>query len=492
MAHEIAVIRAVSGRVRILVQKTERRAARKIRRAGTEFRDDFRKVHMQQSPAAVALRTLALAAALVEAVRLVRAAPHDDARMIAQTLQSRFAFEHAFLMKFREKIRNFASAEHEVLPDHDSVFIAEIVEQSLLVTAAAPDAQIVYAGVRRERNQLTDQSVRDASGNDVGRNPVAAFCENALAVDAEAENLLMLRNNFLLDFHRAERKTEFLRQRAALRRDRQFRIIQRLCAVTERKPVFRRGHGGFYFVIPDAVAENNFFALFRNDCAVSPDGQRAVRVGNIAQNRIELEGEVDCAFVGRPEIRVADAREIIAFQTAAAPDSADGEPLRPVPAVCVFRLASGAAFRADFRFADRIRPAGQRAGDERNIRFRRVEGGEADLQMVFPVLQKLRNIEAAGTVHGLVLARERSVDEDFRNICKSVKDQFKFFSGSGRRGEVAVPAPCVISDPAAFLEIHSDIGIRDYACPHQIQMNIAGNPRGEFPSVVADKTPIAV
>ena len=187
-----------------------------------------------------------------------------------------------------------------------------------------------------------------------------------------------------------------------------------------------------------------------------------MRVGNIAQNRIELEGEVDCAFVGCPEIRVADAREIIAFQT------------------------------ADFRFADRIRPAGQRAGDERNIRFRGVEWGEADLQMIFPVLQKLRNVEAAGTVHGLVLVRECSVDEDFRNICKSVKDQFKFLSWSGRRGEVAVPAPCVISDPAAFLEIHSDIGIRDYACPHQIQMNIAGNPRGEFPSVVADKTPIAV
>src|SRR5580704_15373234 len=77
---------------------------------------------------------------------LVVAAPHDDAGVIAETGDLVFGF---LLDVLAEPIGAWLPvvAEHEVLPDHDAQFVADVVELVGLVVAAAPVADHIHVGV---------------------------------------------------------------------------------------------------------------------------------------------------------------------------------------------------------------------------------------------------------------------------------------------------------------------------------------------------------
>ena len=78
---------------------------------------------------------------------LVVAAPDDDAGMIAQAPHLVFGFRRDVQLE-GIGARLPVVAEHEVLPDHDAEFVAELVELVGLVIAAAPVADHVHVGVR--------------------------------------------------------------------------------------------------------------------------------------------------------------------------------------------------------------------------------------------------------------------------------------------------------------------------------------------------------
>lgn len=82
-----------------------------------------------------------------------------------------------------------AAGEHEVLPDQDPQPVAQVVEGLDLVVAAAPDADHVVVGGRRRAQESLQLGGRDAPGEGVGRDPVAALREDGDAVDDEGERL---------------------------------------------------------------------------------------------------------------------------------------------------------------------------------------------------------------------------------------------------------------------------------------------------------------
>ena len=77
--------------------------------------------------------------------------------------------------------------EHEVLPDHQAEFIAQIVKPVRLVAAAAPDAQHVHVRVDGRLQQIAHVICRDAPCQCVGRYPVCALAEHAASIDLNSE-----------------------------------------------------------------------------------------------------------------------------------------------------------------------------------------------------------------------------------------------------------------------------------------------------------------
>ena len=81
------------------------------------------------------------------------------------------------------------AGEHEVLPDHQSEFVAEIVEGVAFVEHRAADAQHVHARFAhpRQQGQIAFPLVRKP--NEIGARPAGAAREHRKAVDDESETL---------------------------------------------------------------------------------------------------------------------------------------------------------------------------------------------------------------------------------------------------------------------------------------------------------------
>ena len=116
----------------------------------------------------------------------VVAAPDDDAGMIAEAakLLGSFGSDVEFPVI---KAGLPVVAEHEVLPDHDAEFVADVVELVGLVIAAAPVSDHVHVGVHRGLEHVAVLLRGYASGEAVEGNDVGTFAENGDTVDDELE-----------------------------------------------------------------------------------------------------------------------------------------------------------------------------------------------------------------------------------------------------------------------------------------------------------------
>src|SRR5690606_7297473 len=80
----------------------------------------------------------------------------------------------------------------EVLPHHDSAFVAHIVEVFGLVNATAPHAQQVHVRIQRLVNAALKAIAGDAGEQVVVRNPVGPLHKHIGAVDAQSERSAIL------------------------------------------------------------------------------------------------------------------------------------------------------------------------------------------------------------------------------------------------------------------------------------------------------------
>ena len=116
----------------------------------------------------------------------VVAAPQHDAGMIAEAAD--LVFGLGFDVEFEAVGAGLpVVAEHEVLPDQDAEFVADLVELVGLVVASAPMADHVHVGVAGGFEDAAIVGCRDAIGEAVKRDNVGAFGEDRNAVDDELE-----------------------------------------------------------------------------------------------------------------------------------------------------------------------------------------------------------------------------------------------------------------------------------------------------------------
>ncbi len=137
----------------------------------------------------------------------VVAAPERDARMVAETLHLLSGFLADVFLE-GEVAGNHGAAEHEVLPDHDAEFVADVVKVVGFVIAAAPVADHVHVRVLGGLEDLTMLGGSYAGRKAVEGNDVGTFAEDGNAVDDEGKALAPL-VVYAAQFDGAETGAEF-------------------------------------------------------------------------------------------------------------------------------------------------------------------------------------------------------------------------------------------------------------------------------------------
>ncbi len=79
------------------------------------------------------------------------------------------------------------AGKHEILPDHEAQFIAEVVEPVGFIAAAAPDADHVHVGIDGGLQKVVDSVGGDPAGERVGGDPVGTAGKGGVTVDNKAE-----------------------------------------------------------------------------------------------------------------------------------------------------------------------------------------------------------------------------------------------------------------------------------------------------------------
>ena len=114
----------------------------------------------------------------------------DPQRNAGMTGQAAYGLGHLvpdIFHEFRINSRIFAAGKHEILPDQDTLPVAEIIEYILLVNAAAPNAQCIHVGLLRPAQQ--GQILRFVHGSRTvgGWHPIGSPCKNSPAVQHHHE-----------------------------------------------------------------------------------------------------------------------------------------------------------------------------------------------------------------------------------------------------------------------------------------------------------------
>ena len=121
-------------------------------------------------------------------VLLVVAAPEHDGRMMSQPPDDALDFL-ADVFEVRRHVEKRPHGKHEVMPDHQAVLVAEIVEHIRLVQAAAPQPDHVEMGCGARAQEAAVMGFRQPLGQRVGRHPVGPLAEDPAAVHPEPERL---------------------------------------------------------------------------------------------------------------------------------------------------------------------------------------------------------------------------------------------------------------------------------------------------------------
>ena len=124
------------------------RAARPISGLRREFMHEIRQQFVKQAAVILPTHRVLPTGAIRHALfNLVVAAPQRHAGMMAQAADVvlRFGFDVRHEIGVEAGIG--AAGEHEILPDGDSVFVAQIIKGIVFVDAAAPNAQHIHVGI---------------------------------------------------------------------------------------------------------------------------------------------------------------------------------------------------------------------------------------------------------------------------------------------------------------------------------------------------------
>ena len=114
----------------------------------------------------------------------VVAAPESDAGVVAQALH---LMDHLLPDECKEvvAVRVDGAGEHHILPDENTLLVAEVVEILVFVKAASPDAQTVHVGFDRIGEQGVIPGAGVGFGAGIHRDPVSTLGEDIDAVVAE-------------------------------------------------------------------------------------------------------------------------------------------------------------------------------------------------------------------------------------------------------------------------------------------------------------------
>ena len=137
------------------------------------------------------------------------------------------------------------SAKHEILPDHDSQLIADVIEIVGFVVAAAPVADHIHVSIAGRLQNLPMLRRRDTGREAVKRDYIGAFGEDWDAIHHEGETLAPL-IGFAAQLERTEAGAQFeavfhIGFLAFGQGDGADKFVQRLRPVSIREPEFRVG-----------------------------------------------------------------------------------------------------------------------------------------------------------------------------------------------------------------------------------------------------------
>ena len=125
---------------------------------------------------------------MIAAKNLVVAAPKGERRPVAQSPPLKLRLGARAGDKF--PIRRIKGAgKHEVLPNQQSKFVAQIVKILALIDATTPHADHVHVGLRRADEITFVISPSQPGHKAMCRNPVRSFRKNRPAVDHELKRL---------------------------------------------------------------------------------------------------------------------------------------------------------------------------------------------------------------------------------------------------------------------------------------------------------------
>ena len=153
--------------------------------------------------------------------------------MVAQALDLVLGFLPHVLEELRCRGVQRAG-KHEVVPDQDPLFVAQVVEVVALVLAAAPDAEHVHVRRDRARQQVVVARTGLPRRQRVARDPVRALAEHLDAVDLEVHRQPDL---VLLGDHLKRAQADALAH--VVPRHAHGQIVQVLLAVPGRPPQAR-------------------------------------------------------------------------------------------------------------------------------------------------------------------------------------------------------------------------------------------------------------
>ena len=406
-------------------------------------------------------------------LHLVVAAEDGKGRMMVQAVQVVDGLGGEFLPHLVGE-PDVGAGHHEVLPDHDALLVAEVVELVLGVVAAAPDAERIEIGVDGPLDVVLQTLVSDPAEQIVHGDVVGAHGEDLHAVDDECE-LTALFVGVLLGADRQGPQADALFHGIddhALMDQLDKHIVQGLFAKAADPPEPGIFHGDGHFAVHDLLppaVDGHIDLALPTVQGFGPDSHihHAVVV-------VLCEGGA------------VEPVMVVTLQLHGSPDAHIGERGAPVPAGLVHGLAQ-VGCTGDGVAVVHVQVMAVLFPGE-------IPGGRLEIQPedIFARHQPFVRKDHMGPVHILHPVHENAVQVDVADGVEAVEDQFLVFllqlpGGHGElRLEVAVPVGKELQLPL----VETVVGIGDLAVFVQHAQHGAGGRTGQRLKSGISKSPV--
>ena len=406
-------------------------------------------------------------------LHLVVAAEDGQRRMVVQAVEVVDGLGGELLLHLVGE-PDVGAGHHEVLPDHDALLIAEVVELVLGIVAAAPDAERIEVGIDGPLDVVLNALVGNAAQEIVHGDVVGTHGEDLHAVDDEGELAAPL-VGVLLGAHRQGPQADALFHGIddlALVDQLDYTIIQGLLTEATDPPELRVLHGDGGFAVYDLLA-----------LAVQGDEDLALP----AVDGFGLHRHIhNAVVVVLGEGGVGQTVIVVALQLHGPPDAHIGQGGAPVPAGLVHGFAQmGRAGDGVAVVHVQVVPVllpGEIAGG----RF------EFQAQGVLALRQHIVHIQHMGPMHILHLVQQGAVQVDVADGIQAVEDQlveFLFHLG-GVQGELRLKGAVPVGQVLQLPLIEPVVGIGNFAVFVQHAEHGAGRSARQRLKAGVEKSPV--